>query len=340
VKKIGIAFLSSFAVLLTACGGGSPSLGVSYTLPTVPTTAVAIDSGNAQSVAQDALASSAGAMNAGYGGPGGVATGSQTKKTVKLHLDEAIRIANKVIIDNLNAAPIPAGTTSSYSCSAIDPSYQGSVTYRVEGNDERIDYNNCGDPAVVLIDGSIAATNVSYTGNPPSTPYTLSVTYSYDLTFTYNSGAETIDMMGRFDVDINDTGSSLTIAISNGEMGITSGGESLVMTNINNTQSCSAYNSFTIACTGIVTVSNNYTVGGTLSGGTITVATTTPLQIDMSSGAQFPDTGQILVSGNNSKLRITINGDESSASPQITVDIDADNNDVYEAQLTLDWSAI
>lgn len=335
MKKIGIAFISSIAVLLTACGGGSPSLGVSYTLPTVPTATVAIDSGNAQSVAQDALAASAGAASAGAGGVSGVVATGQSTSTVKLHLSDTVNKANKLIVDQLNAPQVVAGATQTQSCVG-----GGSATLRTEGNDFRIDFNNCGDPASYVANGSMAATNVSYTGNPPSPPYTLSVSYSYDLTFTYNNGAQTIAMMGRFDVDVNDTGSSLSIAISNGEMGITSGGESLVMTNINNTQSCSTYSSSTMTCIGIVTVSNNYTVGGTLSGGTFTVTTTTPIQIDTTSGAQFPYTGVILVSGNNSKLRITINGDEFSASPQITVDIDADNNGSYEAQLTLDWSAI
>lgn len=330
------ALVVAGAVLLAGCGGGVSPLGVSYTLPDVPTTAVAITDINARAVANDALAGSAGSASAGIGGVSGVAVEGGSTTKVKLHLDAAINMANKVLIDQYSAPQLPAGASQSFDCAG-----GGTITLTTEGNDSRITFDNCGDPLDVVIDGAFAATNVSFTGEPPTPPFSLSVIYSYSLTFTYDSGASSIAMMGRFDVamavDINDV---MTASVSNGEMGITNGIDSVVMTNINNTQSCNNWDSVWAECLDILTISNNYTVGGTASNGTFTVTTTTPLEINLGLNRTYPYMGVIEVTadvaGAISKLRITINDDEAGGTPQITVAIDANGDDVYDNGGTYD----
>lgn len=317
------------AVLLAGCGGGASPLGVSYTLPPVPTDPVIITDTNAQAVAKDALAGSAGSASAGVGGVSGIVIESESTTTVKLHLDDAINMANKLLIDQLNVPQTPAGITQTLFCNGADDT-EGTITVTTEGNDARVTYNNCGDPALFVINGVMAGTNVSYSGTPPTPPFSLSVTYSYSLTFTYNNGAEIIAMMGRFDIAMSvDEYNEMISSTSNGEMGMTSGGESVVMTGINNSQSCDNWDSYGGMCLGIMTVSNNYSVGGTLSDGTFTVATTTPLEIAY--GATYPYTGVIEITGaNNSYLKITINDDEldkTGAPWDIQVFMDPDTTD-------------
>ena len=332
------------AFTLAGCGAGSaPPLGVSYTLPTVPTTGVTINAGNSQAVAQDTLSGSAGVMSAGPRGVSGIAVSGDSKEPVKLQLEKAVRIANKLLTDKYSSPSAATGVSQTKFCNNVDAT-EGTVTLTVQGNDERLDFSNCGDPVDVVINGAMAATNVSYTGTPGSPPFTLSVTYTFDLIFTYNSGAQTVAMMGRFDIDVNAAG-SLTVTMSNGEMGITSGGESVVLSNILETRSCSSYNASTFLCTGVMTASSNYTISGTNCGGTVTVTTTTPFQIDLANGAKYPFTGVALISGVSSNLRITINDDDvaanGSSSPDIVVDIDTDGNTaVYEFTQNYEWSTV
>ena len=314
------------AFTMAGCGAGSAPLGVSYNLPTVPTTGITINSVNSQAVAQDTLSGSTGVMGAGPGGVSGIAVSGDNKQAVKLQLDKAIRIANKLLTDKYGSPSAATGVSQTEFCNGIDAT-EGTVTRTVQGNDERLDFSNCGDPAISVINGAMAATNVSYTGTPGSPPFTLSVTYTFDLIFTYNSGAQTVAMMGRFDIDVNAAG-SLTITMSNGEMGLTSSGESVVISNILESRSCSAYNASTYVCTGSMTVSSNYAIGGTNSGGTVTVTTTTDLLINIAGGASFPHQGVIEVSGdNNSMLRITILDDDigtNSSADDIEVFMDPD----------------
>lgn len=344
VKKIprGISF-GMMALLLGACGGsggGSDPFGVSYTLPSVPAGAVTIDSGNSQQVAGDTLTATAGAASAGVGGVTGVAANGDAGPTVKLRLNEAVNKANQLLVMRIADSSIPAGATTSYDCGP-DPS-DGTITATTEGYNSRIDYNNC-NLAGTVVNGAMAATNVGYTGNPPTPPYSLSVTYAYNLTFS--DGVNTVAMMGRFDAAMAaHVGGTMTASISNGEMGITNGTDSVVMTNISNSQACSVWDNYYYECNGILTLTSNYTVGGTRSGGSIAISTTTPLQIDMAAGASYPYAGVISVVGdNNTALTITIFDDDiasnGSATPDIEVVFDPNNTfDGDETTMPYNWT--
>jgi hypothetical protein len=207
-----------------------------------------------------------------------------------------------------------------------------------------VDFSNCGNPATVAINGAVGATNISHTGTLGSPPFTLNVSYTFNLIFTYNNGAKTVATMGKFDVNAN-AGGTLTISLSNGELGTTTGGNSVVLTNLSESRTCSSYNSSTYVCNGILTTSSSFTVGGTVSNGTVTVTTLAPLEIDLANGATVPYAGALLIGGAGSNLRITINDDDvainGASSPDLVLDIDTDGNmAVWEFTQNYEWTTI
>jgi hypothetical protein len=314
------------ALLLAGCGGVSGVSAVSYTLPTVPTGGVPIDGTNAQSVAEDTIGAAAGSVNSGAGGVSGVVvSGSGSGTKVHRDLDAAIAIANKLLIAKLTGSGAPAGVSITSPCYV-----SGDVTLTVSGNDFKYKFNSC-DNGGIVIDGAIAATNVSHTGSPPTPPFSVSVHYSYNLTFAYTLGANLTEV-GSFDIDFGDDGSgNLTSTLSNGEMGITNNntGNSIVVSDISRTRSCDSYDSSSWLCTGTFTEYGSYTVAGDVCGGsvTVTVPDTNPITVNLGGGAQYPYSGEIDVAGSGgSTLTITIYND----------DIDSGNSSLgYD--LTVAW---
>ncbi|MEJ2107746.1 MAG: hypothetical protein P8X48_10560 [Acidiferrobacteraceae bacterium] len=337
------AILTSF--LLAGCGGttGGGVGTVHYALPSVPTTAVSIDSSSSTNVTKDALGAATGTLDSSAAGVSGF---TRSNNTVKLHLNEAVALANKFVAKGATADM--QGLTATVNCSTT-----GTIKVTTSGNDWRIDFNNCGDPALYVTDGSIAATNVQRTGTASSPPFSVSAHYSYDLTFTYNSGATQIEEMGKFDINFGDDGSNiLTSVITNGEMGIANitTGKSIVVSNINRTRSCDSYDSSTWTCTGTFSEYGGYTVAGDVCGGsfTVTVPSASPITVDLGAGAQHPYSGIIQVDGaHNSQLIITVNDDElgtTGAAYDLHLAGDPDTTDTVvvggEWSLDADWGTI
>ncbi len=338
-----LAAVATF-LLMAGCGGGGSGgvSAVSYTLPTVSSTPVAISSTNYSSVSQDAMGATTGSMSAGAGGiVAGVATSSSGTK-VHRDLNDAITKANRLLIDTLTGPQTAAGASVSQYCNGYDTTWgTETISYDASG-DFLIQFNNCGDPTLSVINGAMAATNVSYTGTPPSPPFSLSVSYSYDLTFT-NYGSDTIEEMGSFDIGFGDDGSyTLTSTISSGEMGVVdiTTGDSLVISNMNNSRSCDYYDPSTYACLGTVTISDSYTVGGTLSSGSFTVTTPTPLQVYVGGGALYPNAGVISIAGaSGSYMTITAYDDDIGTNGWLNPAVTVYWNDGAGSSNTINYSS-
>ena len=53
----------------------------------------------------------------------------------------------------------------------------------------------------------------------------------------------------------------------------------------------------------------------------------------------FAHSGVLNITGTGgSKIQVTINGDETGASPQVTIGLDADGNGTFETSLAENWS--
>jgi len=71
--------------------------------------------------------------------------------------------------------------------------------------------------------------------------------------------------------------------------------------------------------------------------GTVSVTTLTPFET--TPGRTFPHTGALQITGlGGSTIRLTVNGDETGASPQLTIQLDADGDGVFETTLGANWS--
>jgi hypothetical protein len=337
-----VAILTS--ILLAGCGGvTSGGVGtVKYALPSVPTTTVPINGTNAQSVAQDTLGASAGSVSSGAGGVSAFSAGGSGKKLHR-YLDGAMNIANKMLVARLTGADGARGFTITSNCSS-----SGSITLTTSGDDYKFKFNSC-DNGLVVIDGAIAATNVSYTGSPPTAPFSVSIHYSYNLTFAYSGGANLTEV-GSFDIDFGDdnTGAGLVSYISNGEMGITNNvtGKSIAVTNFTRTRTCDSYTSSPWACIGTFTQFGSYTVSGDVCGGSVNVVVPSgnPITVNMAGGAQYPYSGEIDVTGSGgSSLTITIfNDDIDSGNASLGYDLTVawDNGAGSSGSANFSWGSV
>ncbi len=314
-----LAVVATF-LLMTGCGGGGSGgvSAVSYTLPSFASSPVTItgSTGNSvNNVAMDALNAGGDSLNAGGGGVSGVSVSGGTT-TVQQPLFDAINIANKLVVDSVTGSQNAVGLTQTVSCLS-----SGSVTETIDtSNNILLQYSSCDEGVGFVANGSIAATNVSGTGSVSS--FNISMTYSYNLTFTYGGSTTVVDV-GSFDVNIAGTvGSSMTTAITNGEMGVTSGGYSLVVTNLSENRDCTLFDSSTYICTGYLTVSGSYDAASEYTGYSFHVSVSSgasALVFDRLYGALYPYQGTMTITGATgtsgvSFLSITFTDDEIDTS--------------------------
>lgn len=85
-------------------------------------------------------------------------------------------------------------------------------------------------------------------------------------------------------------------------------------------------------------VTFNY--ASTAIGGSVDVATVTPCITDTADNRNFPHAGVLSLSGTgNSKIQVTINGDETfTTSSQVTIGVDANGDGTFETMLSKNWS--
>jgi hypothetical protein len=89
-----------------------------------------------------------------------------------------------------------------------------------------------------------------------------------------------------------------------------------------------------------VTTTANLTVAVTSStiNGSLTLVTSTP--VFMLLNAQNAQSGVVDVTGSNSKARVTVLTSDPLAAAAVKVEVDADNNGVYEFSNTYSWAQI
>lgn len=291
---------------LCACGGG----GGGSSGPSVPTTPLAITAANAQDIAS-------GVANTGLGTAGAgtfFEIASKTTGPVAQRTTGLTTIMRQVAQAMLTPrAPSPCNVSGTFE---VTSSGQGQET---------VTFNNCSDFAGESLNGSVSISNgvvnpgVSFSG-------------------TASMGV-TLKLTGLPDFTVSGSGINVSETVSAGVDTVTMSGSSILATvgtvasQLSNYNIVAVFNNNTSVETDTVTLD----FASTKIGGQVHVSTGTPPVTNFADDSAH--SGVLNVTGTGgSKLQITINGNEASASPQVTLGVDADGNGSFETTLPKNWS--
>jgi len=316
--------MTAIAVLaagLIGCGGGGGSSGggpAGLTQP--PSTPVAVTATNATQVSSTALSPATGG-----GGVLSTVVGAETTAAPKPRaLTRTLLAVARDAKERLSAPQSVVGVAQTLSCTV-----SGSVTVdaSADGTSATISFNACSDIAGETISGSASVTGATAASDGSS----FSATFSIDVTFT-ETGIAPLRVVGGF--SINETCDTTTFDCSGTftgtSLGAAQGTETWFITNFTITE---------VELAGTITITVNYTVSSTALNGSVTVITSTPLQ--MLTSAQHPYTGVVIITGTgNSKVRVTVLGSDPTAADQVQIEVDANGDDTYEGNTLHSWSEL
>ena len=315
IDLVPAARILAVPVLLAAvasCGGGGEGGGSGPT-PTVPLTA-----SNAQNVGGSvALASAQLASKNDFFVPlsaQGVAPPRQAFALSRFLLQEIARMSEQ---RNAQMARRPADVQ-------VQPCTSGNITITSGASSVSEVFNACSNAPGESISGAITLSGVS------ATQTSLSATISMNLTFSATGFADQT-FSGTFGVSETGLGSNLvTITVSGSNLVLTNGTTVENLGNFSFSTTIDQTTNGTSSSTSFMFTSDG--IGGTVAVTTLTPFETTP-------GMTFPHAGAIQITGvGGSTIRFTVNGDETGPSPQVTIQLDADGDGVFETTLDRNWS--
>ncbi|MGI9248614.1 MAG: hypothetical protein ACR2QI_06335 [Woeseiaceae bacterium] len=319
-----VPIIIAASLLFAGCGssgGGGVSGPVDSPVLTVP-----ITSNNAMEVAKvtwaTALETGEFGDLSGTGLPLGSTSGSVSK------LDSAIAMSAKS--SGQAQVPIPAETTS------CDVSGDVTVSGQIEdpvtptltaGDYFEIDYNNCDDGFGETIDGLMRMDIDAFNGDFLSEMFDMTVTLTLS-TFQITSGEDVVTSHGDVTATIDTTTMpSLFTGISGNSMTIDTNASSESLTNF-----AASLNVDGTLQPALYARSSSGTLDSTQLAGAIRYST--PVTFE-GLGNDFPNSGEFLVEGDKSSLRLTA---LSNVDVQIDIDSDGDGN-VDETILTT-WAEL
>src|SRR4029077_3721811 len=160
---------------------------------------------------------------------------------------------------------------------------------------------------------------------------TVSGHVSHNLTFV-QTGFPTLASSGEFDISHVTAGTVVTDTLSAGTITLQLGGDVASISGFNIVSTVDTSN-------GALTDSGSGTIASTLIGGAVTVATPTVFQTAPT--AQFPNTGQLLITGaGNSAVRFTVLGDETLVDNQVRIEVDGNGDGIFDAPVEMTWAAL
>jgi len=341
---------------LAACSSGSDGGGGGFAAPNISTQPVAITSANEGAVAQAGFDGSQGALGLGSSATGIVPLNANVSSssagqinlysTVKKFVDSTI---NKPVSQTgaLSVTGVEFSDTSP--CGYQDPVTQqpigsGSESFRASiadfnqqtnepnslsnGDYISVTFNNCDYGDGEVQNGSMTMTfnsNVSI-ADLNAGVFILNVTASFNNFNTNSSisGSETLH--GSINLAIDTDGTNESFSMSGSSFYAVLPDESVHLTNFSFSASTDGVNS---------TVQSTFTIASTSLDGQITVES-----LFMSNGPGYPTSGSMTITGNNSQLVVSVNGDGTTATA--TVNVTLTINGVVEAGYPKDvmWSEL
>lgn len=308
---------------LASCGGGGDGGGVSSGAPTTP---VSINATNAQSVAAGttiAAADTSGVSNQ-FVLAARVQDDTPKRSAVlsRFMLRQADRVSSAI---SSNVPQIAASNQTPRNC---DVSGNVVIDKSADGTSASLRFNNCSDVAGSATNGVASFTSIS------SSLGKFSAAVSINLEF-FDSGVLVETATGSFTISLVSSTTPpivTTITMQGPTLETRSGGLIELLSNFTIT---TTFDSVSLLVTGVV----DFTYAATRIGGSVVVTTITNLVTNP--GSTYPMSGVLRVVGaGGSNMLVTILGDELAPGDQVRIDIDADNDGIFETTTNTTWAAL
>jgi hypothetical protein len=316
-----VLILSAAISALASCGGGGGGGGG----PASPPTPVALNAGNEQPVTDDVLAVSLNFVSVGNGTQGGgiVPFSAKQRALPKTRLLVGL-LRQQLGRLNPQRSPQSSAFAPADAADAVTASCDGGGTQTSDVDTGTTTFANCSSGGET-INGTLTLTNIMQgTGS-------ISGHVSHSLTIA-QAGFPTLTSSGDFDVVQNTSGTVVTDTLTGGPITIQLDSDA------------ASISSFTLISSldssdGNLTDSISGTIASTAMGGSVSVTTPTTFQVVGTS--QFPNTGQLLITGAaNSAVRFTVLGDETLAGNQVSLEVDPEGDGTFQAPVEMTWAAL
>ena len=318
------AVLMTVLATLASCGGGGgggPGGGGGAPVPPVPpvpTAFLALSSANAQDVAAGATLTGLGASSAGNLFQAALRTQQPLSRTHVL--TGFVRQQIGLLTQHLQSRPAaPIGAAAVTTPCMVS----GSVSVDQGASSATETFSACSDTAGSSVDGTVVIDNMSL---DPGVSF--SGLAGLNLTFK-QAGFADVNIMGS-NVSVVETVNVAvdTVTLSGQEIFTTTGTVTERLGNFTLVASLDASGE-----TDDITL--NY--ASTKIAGSVNVSTLAPCVTDLT--RVFPHAGVLSLAGaGGSQIQVTINGDETLATPQVKIDLDADGNGAFESTLDRNWA--
>jgi hypothetical protein len=308
--------VAAFSTALVACGGGG---GGGSGASTPPSTPIGITAANAESVGTAALIGALGLSSSSALVAVDTSTGATVPPRTISRISAGAAMHARAYLGSPQSLTgvvqtFPCGISGDFTVNAAD-----------DGTSLTITFNACSDFAGEVVNGSVSMTGITGTATAFSATFSINLTYSV-------TGFPDANIAGSYSISFTYSGFDWTSTVSGSSFSITEGSSSTTLSSF-------TFSDSYVNTSQIYSTSGNYTIASTDIGGSVTVQTNTPIQ-------QYayrirPFAGQITVTGTgNSRVRVTILGDETNAGNDVRFEIDENGDSAYETTIERDWSAL
>jgi hypothetical protein len=309
LRLISMAFLLPG---LAACGGNGSGTG-GLTWPIDPITITQLNVPQIAGAAFDTL-------TGGTPLPAGVSAPLSTTGSSAITIPQKVAWLGRSAIQQLISLGKPYPSVVTYVC-VIGGTYS---IYKKNSTSEKITYDNCSNVTGETINGTLNM------GNMVTTATSYSADTAFALTFATASPANTMNVDGDMDINMDLATNVETIS-----------GTNLWMGNTDNALGNSQLSNYTIATlVPDMYVTQEYAYASSAIGGTV------DFQMDaanpfINTGGVFPSSGVSTITGANSTvIKLTVLGDENAAGNQLQFELSTDGGITYAAPTYDTWANI
>jgi hypothetical protein len=311
--------LTAFSLLMACGGGGGSGNPVASPDPTL-----SIDSNNAMLVAKVSYESALASGGLGSLSGNGLLIGSAPDGVAKFN--DAVVAAAKLGASQAQV-PVPAETTPCASSGAVTVSGEiaDPITPTLSPGDFfEIDYDACDDGLGDVIDGVMRLSINSFSGDFLGELFEMNVTLTLN-TFQVTTGQDVTSSHGDATVSLNTLMSpTVSTSLSGNSMRIDANAMSELLTN---------YSSAITVDGGLVPSPNTMSASGTLDSTQLSgiIGYSTPVTFT-GFGSEYPSSGQFLVSGGASSLRLI-----AIDNVNVSIELDTNGDGTVDETLQTTW---